>query len=103
MLLEHGSHAILSDNLCKFFHDFIGGLLEIAWHNMKDIDPKDEDDAYNAIGDVCSEHISIAEEACKKIEEESATASKLLLTSEDISKVCVEINLCEPRTMSTYH
>eukprot|EP00944_MAST-04C_sp_MAST-4C-sp1_P006079 g6079.t1 len=78
-------------------------VLETAWHNMKDIDPKDEDDAYNAIGDVCSEHISIAEEACKKIEEESATASKLLLTSEDISKVCVEINLCEPRTMSTYH
>ena len=30
-------------------------VLETAWHNMKDIDPKDEDDAYNAIGDVCSE------------------------------------------------
>lgn len=77
-------------------------VLKTAWHNMKDIDPKDEDDAYNAIGDVCSEHISIAEEACKKIEEESATASKRLLTSDDISKVCIEINLCEPKTMSTY-
>ena len=77
-------------------------VLNIAWHNVEQIEDPDEDDVYNAIADVCGEHISVAEEACKKIESDSATVTEKLLTSKEVQAVCVDIELCTLRTLSSY-
>lgn len=77
-------------------------ILERAWHYVEKIEEPDEDDVYNAIGDVCSEHISITEEACQKIEADSSRATQKILESSGMDSVCIELELCTPKTLSEY-
>ena len=61
------------------------------------------DDIYQAMMDVCGEQISLFDETCKTLEENSrAVADSLILNHGEVKQVCDTVGLCWDGLLTTY-